>query len=63
MTSRLVADGPQYGVEFRNWKTGDDVAADDFVFQNSTHAEKIDLKDLKDKISDFPANFSMGDKQ
>ncbi len=63
VTSRLVADGPQYSVEIRNWKTGAEVAADSFAFQNATNAEKIDLKDLKDKISDFPSNFAMGDKQ
>ena len=63
VTSRLVPDGPQYSVEFTNWKTGSDVAADDFTFKNSTNAEKIDVKDLQDKIADFPSNFSMGDKK
>ena len=63
VTSRLVADGPQYSVEIRNWKTGDEVAKDDFAFQNSTNAEKIDLKDLQDNMSEFPSNFAMGGKQ
>ena len=63
VTSRLVPDGPQYSVEFSNWKTGSDVAADDFTFKNSTNAEKVDVKDLQDKIADFPSNFSMGDKK
>ena len=63
LTSRLVADGPQYSIEIRNWKTGDEVAKDDFAFQNSTNAEKIDLKDLQDNMSEFPSNFAMGGKQ
>ena len=63
VTSRLVADGPQYSVEIRNWKTATKLRPMSFAFQNATNAEKIDLKDLKDKISDFPANFAMGDKQ
>jgi hypothetical protein len=63
VTSRLVAGGPQYSVEFRNWKTGSEVATADFAFKNSTNAEKIDLKDLADKVSEFPANFTMGGKQ
>ena len=63
VTSRLVADGPQYSVEIRNWKTGNEVAKDDFAFQNSTNAEKIDLKDLQDNMSEFPSNFAMGGKQ
>ena len=33
VTSRMVTDGPAYGVEFRNWKTGADVAVDDFMFK------------------------------
>ena len=63
VTSRQVPDGPQYSVEFRNWKTGSEVAMDDFAFHSPANAEKIDLKDLQDKISDFPPNFSMGGKQ
>ena len=63
VTSRLVADGPQYTVEFRNWKTDQEVAMDDFAFQNSTNAEKIDLKDLQDKTSELPSNFLKGDRQ
>ncbi len=60
VTSRTVADGPAYGVEFRNWKTGADVAADDFMFNNTMGAEKIEVKDLQDKVADLPPNFSIG---
>ncbi len=63
LTSRLVADGPQYSVEFRNWSAGEKAVKDDFAFQNSTNAEKIDLKDLHDKTSELPSHFSMGDRQ
>ena len=63
LTSRLVADGPQYSVEFRNWSAGEKAVKDDFAFQNSTNAEKIDLKDLQDKTSELPSNFAMGDRQ
>lgn len=63
ITSRLVADGPQYTVEFTNWKTGDTAVKDDFSFNNATNAEKIDLKDLQDKMSELPSNFVKGDKK
>jgi hypothetical protein len=63
VTSRLVADGPQYTIEFRNWKADQEVAMDDFSFQNSTNAEKIDLKDLQDKTSELPSNFIKGGRQ
>ena len=63
VTSRLVADGLQYGVEISNWKTGDEVAKDDFALHNTSNAEKIDLKALQDNMSELPSNFTMGDKQ
>ena len=63
ITSRLVTDGPQYSVEFRNWNAGEKAAKDDFTFQNPTNAEKIDLKDLQEQTSELPSNFAMGDKQ
>jgi len=63
LTSRLVADGPQYTVEFWNWRSGDKAVKDDFAFNNSTNAEKIDVKDLQDKVSEMPENFAMGDQK
>jgi hypothetical protein len=63
VTSKLVANGPQYIVQVRDWKAGSDVAAHDFVFANATNAEKIDVKDLQDKISDLPGNFALGDRK
>ncbi len=63
VTSRQVPDGLQYSVEIRNWKTGNEAAKDDFAFHSPANAEKIDLKDLQDNISDFPPNFAMGGKQ
>ncbi len=46
ITSKLVDDGPQYSVQIRDWKTGNEVATDDFNFKNSTNANKMELKDL-----------------
>lgn len=46
ITSKLVTDGPQYSIQTRDWKTGNDVAADDFAFKNTANAKKITLKDL-----------------
>jgi hypothetical protein len=63
VASKLVADGPQYSVEVRNWKTGNEASGDDFAFQNSTNAEKIDLKVLQDNISEMPSNFTKGGGQ
>jgi hypothetical protein len=62
ITTKTVAQGPQYSIQVRDWKTGDDVTADDFGFENTTNAEKVDVKDLQDKISGLPEHFVIGDK-
>jgi hypothetical protein len=48
ITSKLVAGAPQYSVQIRDWKTGNDVAADDFSFNDPGNAKKMNLKDLPD---------------
>lgn len=40
ITTKQVNGGPQYSIQLRDWKTGDEVAADDFAFNNSTNAKK-----------------------
>ena len=59
ITSKLIADGPQYSILVREWKTGDAVAADDFKFKNSTKAKKIDLKDIPE-LNELPKHFMTG---
>jgi len=63
ITSKHIASGPQYTIQIRDWKTGDEVAADDFGFGNSTNAKEISLKDLNEMMGDMPANFKKGDSQ
>ena len=60
ITSRLLPSAPQYTVEVRNWKGGNEVAAGNFTFKNATNAQKIDPKEVRDKFSDLPAHFAMG---
>ncbi|MGF1612847.1 MAG: DUF2092 domain-containing protein [Gammaproteobacteria bacterium] len=62
ITSKLVATGPQYSIQIRDWKTGDEVTLDDFGFENTTNARKIDLKDLPD-ADELPKHFVIGDAQ
>ena len=54
--------GPQYSIQIRDWKTGDEVASDDFGFKNSTNAKKVDLKDLQG-MSELPKHFKRGGAQ
>ena len=60
ITSKKIAGGPQYTIQIRDWKTGSDVASDDFAFAAPANAEKIAPEDLKDRMSEFPAHFAMG---
>ncbi|HYQ54655.1 MAG TPA: DUF2092 domain-containing protein [Pseudomonas sp.] len=59
ITSKLVTGGPQYSIQLSDWKSSDAVASDDFAFNNSTNAKKIDLKDLPN-TEDLPSNFVRG---
>ncbi|WP_178119054.1 DUF2092 domain-containing protein [Pseudomonas akapageensis] len=59
ITSKLVAGSPQYSIQIHNWKTGGDVPHDNFVFNNSTNAKQIDLKDLPE-ADELPSNFVKG---
>ena len=61
ITSKLVDDGPQYSVRIRDWKTGSEVASDDFSFKNSTNAKKLELKDLD--TDELPKIFAVGGRQ
>jgi hypothetical protein len=63
ITSRTIKGSPEYSVQIRDWKSGDGVALGDFTFQPPPDAEKIDVKDLKQKLGDLPENFIIGDKK
>lgn len=60
ITSKRLSSSPQYTIQTRNWKTGGEVAAVDFHFKNSTKAEQVDLKNLRD-ADELPNHFTMGD--
>jgi len=60
VTSKLANGDPQYTIQFRDWKFGSDVAADDFAFKNASNAKQVELKDVQDKIGDLPENFTIG---
>jgi hypothetical protein len=62
ITSKDIPHSPQYSIQIRDWKTGNDVASDDFGFKNSTNAKKVDVKDLKG-MSALPDHFKKGDTQ
>ena len=60
ITSKSIGGGPQYSVQTRNWKIGEEVAVTDFHFKNPTKADKVELKDLKGS-GDLPDHFKKGE--
>ena len=62
VTTRDLPGAPQYTIQIRNWKTGDEVAATDFSFKNPTNAKKVDLKNLEG-TGDLPAHFRIGESK
>ena len=64
ITSKGIADGPQYTVQLRNWRTGSEVAAPDFVFKPTAGAKQISIDELA-KVKDageLPSHFIVGGK-
>jgi hypothetical protein len=59
VTSKFIEREPQYSIQFRDWKFGDDVTVRNFTFQNPSNAEKVELRDLQDKIGDLPPQFTL----
>jgi hypothetical protein len=58
ITSKTMANGPQYSVQISNWKAGDEVAARDFTFKAPDGAEQVEIEDLKGS-GDLPEIFVM----
>lgn len=63
ITSKKIANGPQYSIQVRDWKTGSEVGTDDFAFVAPANAEKIAPEDIKDKMRDLPQHFVKGGTQ
>jgi hypothetical protein len=59
ITSKLVANGPQYSVQIRDWKTGDAVASDDFAFKIPSNAKTSELIAIAES-GELPKNFMKG---
>jgi hypothetical protein len=62
ITTKDLPGSPQYTVQIRDWKAGDEVTATDFSFKNTTDAKKVDLKNLQG-TGDLPKNFITGESK
>ena len=62
ITSKQIDQAPEYSVQVRDWKTGSEVATDNFGFTNSTSARKVETIDLGD-VDELPSHFTKGASQ
>ncbi len=60
VTSKLANGDPQYTIQFRDWRFGNDVAVDDFAFKNASNAKQVELMEVQTKLGDLPQNFTLG---
>ena len=60
IATKDITGQPQYIVQIRDWKTGNEVAATDFSFKNRTAAKKVELGKLEG-TGDLPAHFKIGE--
>lgn len=56
VTTKDVKGWPQYTVDVRNWKTGSEVAADDFAFNAPSGAQKLKEGEFPD-VDELPGAF------
>jgi len=62
IATKDLAGQPQYIIQIRDWKTGNEVAATDFSFKNRTKAKKVELGKLEG-TGDLPAHFKIGESK
>jgi hypothetical protein len=62
ITTKDLPGSPQYTIQIRDWKAGDEVAATDFSFKNTTDAKKVDLNNLQG-TGDLPEHFKTGESK
>jgi hypothetical protein len=62
ISSKFMDGAPQYSIQVRDWKTGDEVTATDFNFTPPADAKKVDLKNLEG-TDELPEHFQLGEAQ
>jgi hypothetical protein len=62
ITSKAMSQGPQYQLDVRDWRTDDQVPADDFAF-DAGGATEVDLDAIRAETGDLPQHFTPGEKQ
>jgi hypothetical protein len=59
VTSKLVAQSPEYAIQIADWKSGDEAPAESFVFDNTAGAKRVDAGELEN-FDDVQGPFAEG---
>jgi hypothetical protein len=62
ITSKMTVQAPSYSIDFTDWKSGKDVAADDYQLKPAAGAKEISMSELKG-LDEVPQANSQGDAQ
>ena len=62
ITSKMTALAPSYSIEFSGWKSGAEVAADDFQLKPAADAKEVAITELKG-LDEVPEPAIEGDAQ
>jgi hypothetical protein len=62
ITSKMTAMAPSYSIEFAGWKTGSEIAADDFQLKPAAGAKEVAITEMKG-LDEVPAPAIEGDAQ
>lgn len=62
ITSKLMAQAPNYTIQIANWKTDGKVSADDFQIKTPAGAKEVKINDLSD-IDEVPGSSTQGDSK
>jgi hypothetical protein len=62
ITSKMTALAPSYSIEFAGWKTGSEIAADDFQLKPAAGAKEVAITEMKG-LDEVPAPAIEGDAQ
>jgi hypothetical protein len=62
ITTKQVEHSPQYTLDVRNWRTGDD-ATGTFDFESPAGSTKIGFEELREKVRNLPQHFTTGESR
>lgn len=63
ITTRDLPHAPQYTVQFRDWRTGDQAETGDYAFVPPADGTRIEIADIDAKLGELPSHFTAADAE